>query len=117
MWVAPSGAGTVASPSARSREECEDVDEGRRPFVSPLGELPPGRTGAVREGSENDAEREEEVDEGRLAFVAVLAANEGEGRLTSEREHTTRRTYCVLVSEEIPVLAGVDRSLGRLGFS
>ena len=117
MWVAPSGAGTVASPSARSREECEEVEEGRRPFASPLGELPPGRTGVAREGSENDAEREEEVDEGRLAFVAVLAANEGDGRLESEKEHATRRTYCVLVSEEIPVLAGANRSLGRLGVS
>jgi hypothetical protein len=81
MCVAPSGAGTVASPSARSRLECEEVEEGRRPLSSPFGELPPGRTGPERVGRENDAEREEEVEEGLRAFVAVLAAKEGDGRL------------------------------------
>lgn len=71
----------MASPSARSRLECDDVEDGRRPFCSPLGDAPPGRTGAERVGRENEAEREEEVDDGRRAFVAVLEAREGEGML------------------------------------
>jgi hypothetical protein len=81
--VAPSGAGTVASPSARARrslspaEPFDEAEDGRR------AGSPPGRTGLSLLGRENDAEREDELDEaeGRRALVNVLAARDGDGRL------------------------------------
>lgn len=90
--MAPSGAGTVASPSARARrslspaEPFDEVEDGRR------AGSPPGRTGLSLLGRENDAEREDELDEaeGRRALVNVLAARDGDGRL-GEAERQLRK--------------------------